>query len=580
MADPILNKDLLISDDEINRHLAEAFGESVDNWIDQEDVAPSATARDSILTARVIDIRGNTVVVEAGLKSEGMLPISEWDDPAAVKIGDKIQVHFDEIDPETGEVLISKRRADRQINWARLLETAKEGDRVKGRVSRSVRGGLLLDIGVNAFMPASQVDIRRPGNIDAFIDRELEAEIVSIDRDRQNIVVSRRTMLERERDTAKATLMKEIEVGQTRKGVVKNLASFGAFIDLGGLDGLLHITDLAWERINHPSQVLKVDQAIEVMILKIDFEKEKVALGLKQLQENPWTRVLEKYPVGSRITGEVVSLMNYGAFVRIEPGVEGLVHVSDMSWTQRVNHPQDVVTVGAQIEAIVLEIDVEKQNVSLGIKQTEANPWTTISQKYPPGTLVEGEVRNMTNFGAFIEIEPGIDGLLHVNDMSWTRKVGHPSEAVEKGARIKCVVMSTDAEKMRIALGLKQLNEDPWENAIPTRYVPGMVVRGKVSKITNFGAFVELEDHLEGLLHISEIADHEVTSPEDELKLGEEVEVKILRVDAVDRKIGLSKKRADWSGDADTDAADQPARRERKLRGGLGDGADAAGIGA
>ena len=357
--------------------------------------------------------------------------------------------------------------------------------------------------------------------------------------------------------------------------MVKNIADFGAFVDLGGIDGLLHITDMSWDRIEHPSQMLKVDQEVEIKVLSIDREREKIALGLKQTQENPWEKVAERYLVGSRVKGEVVNIMNYGAFVKLEPGIEGLVHISEMSWTRRINHPSEVVNVADQIEVVVLEVDKDKQEISLGMKQTEVNPWTTVALKYPVGTVVEGMVRNLTNYGAFVEIEEGVDGLLHVSDMSWTKKVSHPSEVVKKADRLRCVVLTVDQDKMRIGLGLKQMSEDPWLRAIPDRYQPGMVVRGKVTKITNFGVFVELEPELEGLLHVSELADHKVENPQDEVQIGQEVDVKILRVDTIERKIGLSKKRAEWAVTPESEES-EARRKEKKRRGGLGDetGAD------
>ena len=389
-------------------------------------------------------------------------------------------------------------------------------------------------------------------------------------------MVSRRKLIEEERAAAKANLMEEIAIGQVRKGTVKNIADFGAFVDLGGIDGLLHITDMSWDRIEHPSQIVKIDEELEVMVLNIDREREKIALGLKQKDENPWERVEGRYPVGTRIKGEVVNIVNYGAFVRLEAGIEGLVHISEMSWTRRINHPSEVVNVNDEIEVVVLDVNKDKQEISLGIKQTEVNPWTTVAQKYPTGTVVEGTVRNLTNYGAFVEIEEGIDGLLHISDMSWTKKVSHPSEMLKKADTVRCVVLSVDQEKMRVALGLKQMVEDPWVRAVPERYQPGMVVRGKVTKITNFGVFVELEPDLEGLLHVSELADHKVDNPQEEVKINDEIDVKILRVDTIERKIGLSKKRADWAGEAsegeDQGAADRPADKPKKeRRGGLGE---------
>ncbi|MEK7755957.1 MAG: S1 RNA-binding domain-containing protein, partial [Planctomycetota bacterium] len=376
-----------------------------------------------------------------------------------------------------------------------------------------IKGGLLVDIGYPVFLPASQVDIRRPGDIGEFIGKMVQAKILKIDTERRNIVISRRKMIEEARTTAKETLMSTLEVGQTRTGMVKNIADFGAFIDLGGIDGLLHITDMSWERIGHPSEILRIDEEVEVKILNVDRDKEKIALGLKQLKVNPWEEVEQRYPVGTHLDGEIVNIMNYGAFIKIEPGVEGLVHISEMSWTRRINHPSEMLTVGDVIDVVVLEINKGKQEISLGIKQTQENPWTHVAEKYPPNTRIQGKVRNLTNYGAFVEIEEGIDGLLHVSDMSWTKKIGHPSEVVKKSDNIECVVLKVEEEKQRIALGLKQLHEDPWARAVPENYIPGQIVEGTVTKITNFGVFVELEEDLEGLLHVSELADHKVEDP-------------------------------------------------------------------
>ncbi len=571
MVDPTLLKGIEVTDDELNRELGAVQGGTSQSELMEQEL--SAVVGDfnpgSIVKARVVSLADREAVLDIGLKSEGIVSLDEWDDPSHVDVGDEVEVLIEDVESDTGMVLVSKRRADRILNWKRIVETTKEGDTVKGRCLRKIKGGLLVDIGVPVFLPASQVDIRRPADIGEFIDTEIEAKILKIDLERHNIVISRRKLIEEERQRAKEKLMAEIEIGQIRRGTVKNIADFGAFVDLGGIDGLLHITDMSWDRIDHPSQMLKIDQDIEVKILNVDRDKEKIALGLKQKEENPWERVAERYPVGSRVRGEVVNIMNYGAFVKLEPGVEGLVHISEMSWTRRINHPSEVVNLGDQVEVVVLEVNKEKQEISLGMKQTEINPWTTVAQKYPPGTVVEGTVRNLTNYGAFVEIEEGIDGLLHISDMSWTKKVSHPSEMVKKGDRLRCVVLSVDQEKMRVALGLKQMTEDPWLRAVPDRYQPGMVIRGKVTKITNFGVFVELEPDLEGLLHVSELADHKVENPQEVVKIGDEIDVKILRVDTIERKIGLSKKRADWAtGDVPVED-DAGQRKERKRRGGL-----------
>ncbi|MEW6249301.1 MAG: 30S ribosomal protein S1 [Planctomycetota bacterium] len=577
MIDPALFKDIQVSDADIEAQLREAFGDAPQQQVMDELAGGRAIPGldyNQILKARVVALTPNEAILDMGLKSEGIVPLEEWDEPGQVKVGDDIDVLVEDID-ETGMLVVSKRRADRILNWKRIVETTHEGDTIQGRVLRKIKGGLLVDIGVPVFLPASQVDIRRPADVGEYIGQTIAAKILKIDTERRNIVISRRKLIEEERQKAKTKLLQEIEIGQVRRGVVKNIADFGAFVDLGGIDGLLHITDMSWDRIEHPSQLLKVDQELEVQVLTIDRDREKIALGLRQLQENPWEKVAERYAVGARVRGEVVNIMNYGAFVKLEPGVEGLVHISEMSWTRRINHPSEVVNPGDQIEVVVLEVDKDKQEISLGMKQTEVNPWTTVAQKYPPGTVVEGVVRNLTNYGAFVEIEEGIDGLLHVSDMSWTKKVSHPSEVVKKGDRLRCVVLTVDQEKMRIGLGLKQMTEDPWLRAVPERYQPGMVVRGKVTKITNFGVFVELEPELEGLLHVSELADHKVENPQDEVQIGQEVDVKILRVDTIERKIGLSKKRAEWA--ATPGEEERETRREKKRRGGLGD--ESAGFG-
>ncbi len=455
------------------------------------------------------------------------------------------------------------------------METVHEGDVVTGVATRKIKGGLLVDIGVNVFLPASQVDVRRPADIGDYIGKTIQCLVLKIDEARRNIVVSRRALIEAERAEKKAQLLAELEVGQHRKGIVKNIAEFGAFVDLGGIDGLLHITDMSWGRINHPSEMVSIDQEIEVQVLHIDHEKEKIALGLKQRTPSPWENVGDKYPVGSRIKGSVVNVMSYGAFVKLEEGIEGLVHISEMSWTRRISHPSELVNVGDEIEVVVLGINKDKQEISLGIKQTQENPWDRVADRYPIGAVVKGTVRNLTNYGAFIEIEEGIDGLLHVSDMSWTRKISHPNEMVEKSQELECRVLSVDQDRRRIALGMKQMADDPWATDIPGKYQPGQIVKGPVTKITNFGVFVGLENGLEGLLHISELADHKVENPEDVVKVGEVIEVKVLRVDADERKIGLSRKRVEWAEEAEAEAG-KPEKAPAAvdvgdLKGGVGD---------
>lgn len=503
-------------------------------------------SKGTILKGRIVGKAGDDIVIDVGLKSEGLIDKTEFDNYDELDIGDTVEVLLEELEDETGTVKLSKRKADRIRGWERILETKAEGDVVEGTCMRKIKGGLLVDIGVPVFLPASQVDIRRPGDIGEFIGKTVRAVVLKIDEERRNIVISRRKLIEVEREDAKKALLTNLKVGDMVRGTVTNIADFGAFIDLGGLDGLLHITDMSWGRVSHPSEMVRIGQPIEVRILNVDMEKEKIALGLKQLESSPWEAIEEKYPVNARVKGKVVNLMSYGAFVQLEEGIEGLVHISEMSWTRRVNHPSEVVSVSQEVDVVVLDINQEKQEISLGIKQTEVNPWELVADKYPKGTMIDGTVRNLANYGAFVEIEPGIDGLLHVSDISWTEKIAHPNEKFKKGDKVRCVVLDIDLEKQRVGLGMKQLSEDPWLHAIPDAYKPGMVVHGKVTKITNFGVFVELEEGLEGLLHISELSDQKVENPQDVVKTGDQLDVKILRVDKDDRKIGLSLKRAQW----------------------------------
>jgi len=573
-----------IDEEDLNRELADAFGGSLETQTVTGAIDKTVADHKykSILSGRIRGISGNEVVVDVGLKSEGYIPIDEWDDRNAIKVGEEISVLVEALESDGGTILLSKRKADRIRGWEMVMSECQEGKKVSGKVTRKIKGGLLVDIGVPVFLPASQVDIRRPADINEYLGRTVEAIVIKIDTERRNIVVSRRKLLEDTRADLKNKLMSEIELGQIRDGVVKNIADFGAFVDLGGIDGLLHITDMSWDRIGHPSEILKVDDKIKIKILNIDKEREKIALGLKQTQNNPWDEVEGKYPINSRVKGEVVSLTNYGAFVKLQAGIEGLIHISEMSWTRRINHPSELLNGGDTVECVVLDVNKAKQEISLGLKQTETNPWTRVAERYPPNTIVTGKVRNLTNYGAFIEIEEGIDGLLHISDMSWTKKIGHPSELLKKGDEIKCVVLSVDQEKQRIALGLKQLTEDPWLRAVPDRYIPGMIIQGKVTKITNFGVFVELEQDLEGLLHVSELADHKVDDPHNEVQIGQDLEVKILRVDSQERKIALSKKRADWAAGSPTEAdpgAAKTGKQPKQRRGGLhGAGEESTGI--
>ncbi|MFC1806402.1 30S ribosomal protein S1, partial [Planctomycetota bacterium] len=520
----------------------------------------------SIIEGRLVSRRGDEIVVDIGYKSEGIVYADEFPNYAAdAKPGDAIEVLLEAVEDASGLVVLSKKKADRIRGWERVISNNQEGDIVRGTAIRKIKGGLLVDIGVPVFLPASQISIRRTGDIADYIGQELECKIIKIDKDRRNIVVSRRRLIEERREEQKKKLLAEIKIGELRKGIVKNITDFGAFIDLGGIDGLLHITDMSWGRISHPSEMLKIDEECEVMILNVDHEREKISLGLKQKTPSPWAGIETKYPVGSRIRGQVVNIMSYGAFVKLEDGVEGLVHISEMSWTRRINHPSELVAIGDTVEVVVLGIDLAKEEISLGMKQTEQNPWEVVEEKYPPGTVIKGRVRNLANYGAFIEIEAGIDGLLHISDMSWTKKVTHPSEALKKGDKVECVVLSVNQDKKRVALGLKQLHPDPWQDDIPSKYHTGDVVTGTVTKLTSFGVFVELEVELEGLLHISELADRKVETPEEVVSPGDEVQVRVIRVDARERKIGLSLRQVE-EADPETLAA---AAEEREAREGV-----------
>ncbi len=584
----------------VNRNLLRGLDAGTENWESEIEmafgdetadtlVAPGAELGvNQIVIGRILRVDSEFVLVDVGYKSEGMIPLSEWeDDDEEPEVGQTIDVLIEEVEDVNGVVgglgldgeemlLLSKRKAKKIREWENVMATVSEDDVVTGIVTRKIKGGLLVDIGVNVFLPASQVDIRRPSDIGEYIGRTIQCKVLKIDETRRNIVVSRRSLIEDERAEKKSQLLKDLEIGQLRKGVVKNIADFGAFVDLGGIDGLLHITDMSWGRIGHPSEMVAIDQEIEVQILGIDYEKEKIALGLKQKTPSPWEQAATKYPVGTTVKGTVVNVMSYGAFVKLEDGIEGLVHISEMSWTKRINHPNELVSINDEIEVVVLAINEEKQEISLGMKQTQTNPWDRVAELYPDGKTVKGRVRNLTNYGAFIELEEGIDGLLHISDMSWTRKITHPSEMLEKGQDVECKVLSVDQDRRRIALGLKQMNDDPWDKDIPGKYQPGQKVVGKVTKITNFGVFVGLENGLEGLLHISELSDQKVDNPQDVVKEGEEIEVKVLRVDADERKIGLSRKRVEW---ADEDLAAEEVASEKAaaskpstpLKGGIGD---------
>jgi len=579
MVDRNLLREFSVDEAELDAVIAASFPDFAEEDIYHEQA--QAYDLNQILTGTIVRVDNEEVVVDIGYKSEGVVQRDEWDESEPQpEIGQRIEVELEEFEDSIGLIVLSKRKADRRREWEKIISTHKEGDIVKGQVIRKIKGGLLLNIGVNVFLPASQVDIRRPNDIAEYIGSEIECMILKIDEARRNIVVSRRRLIEEEREKMKKTLLSNLQIGQIRKGTVKNIADFGAFVDLGGIDGLLHITDMSWGRISHPTEMVRIDDEIEVMVLNIDYDKEKIALGLKQKSASPWANISTKYPVGSKVQGEVVNVLSYGAFVKLEDGIEGLVHISEMSWTRRVNHPSELVAIGDKVEVMVLGINEDKQEISLGMKQTQPNPWDEVATRYPVGSIVKGTVRNLTNYGAFVELQEGVDGLLHISDMSWTRKVSHANEILKKGDPIECQILSVDEDRRRIALGLKQLTEDPWETRIPEKYAPGKTVSGKVTKITNFGVFVQLEDDLEGLLHVSELADHKVEHPESLVSVGQELEVRVLRVDTGERKIGLSRKSEPKEaeaaptveGAAAAQAAAGPAKAREELKGGMGTG--------
>jgi small subunit ribosomal protein S1 len=498
----------------------------------------------SIVSGKVLEVRPGEILVDIGYKSEGVVPSNEFEDPSKIKLGDKFDVLLAEIEDDNGMVVLSKQKADQKLRWEKVLSIYKEGSIVPGIVRSRVRGGLIVDVdGVEAFLPGSQIDAMPVHNTDAYIGGKYDFKIIKISSDRRNIILSRRELIEERMKTKKKDLLTSIQVGQRRKGMVKNITDFGVFVDLDGLDGLLHITDMSWGRIKHPTEMVKVGQDLEVTILEIDLDRERVSLGLKQMTPNPWDDIGQKYPVGSRLHGKVVNLVPYGAFVELEKGVEGLVHVSEMSWTARIARASDVVTIGDEVDVVVLSVNKEEQKIALGMRQTEENPWDTVQKRYPVGSRVSGKVRNFTSYGAFVELEDGIDGMIHVSDMSWTRKINHPSEVLQKAQAVEAIVLEVDPKSNRISLGLKQAHDDPW-NTIAARYNVGQKVKGKVSKVASFGAFVEIEDGVDGLVHISQISDQHVEKVKDVLNVGQDVEARILRIDRAERRIGLSIKAA------------------------------------
>ena len=526
----------------------------------------------SIVPGKIVEKRNDGALVDIGYKAEGFIPAAEFRNWADVKVGDQVDVYLEEIENENSMPGISLQKANFIKSWNKITSEYGEGSVITGLMKHRVKGGIIIDLnGVEAFLPGSQIDIGPVKNMDDFIGKEYEFKILKINQERRNIVVSRRELLEASRKDRRSQLLKDMEVNQIRKGVVKNITDFGAFIDLGGIDGLLHITDMSWGRISHPSEMLEIGQEIEVMILDIDYDKERVSLGLKQKTKNPWDEVETKYPVGSTVKGRIVNIMPYGAFVEIEQGVEGLIHVSEMSWTKRVTKAGDIVSVGEEVEAVVLDINKEGKKISLGLRQKTRNPWEVLAEKYPAGSRIKGKVRNMTSYGAFVEIENDIDGMIHVSDMSWTRKINNPNEMLEVGDEVEAVILDIDPQQQRISLGLKQIEEDPWAN-INDLYKIGDVVSGKVTKITAFGAFIELSHKIDGLVHISQISKDRVEKVKDKLSLGQEIEARVIKIDRDERRIGLSIKALDEGfSEEDLKAASEEVSAALKPGEALGD---------
>jgi small subunit ribosomal protein S1 len=503
-------------------------------------------AAGNIVPGTVIEVRPKEVLVDIGYKSEGVIPASEFEDIKAVKIGDPLDVLIEKLEDKEGMVVLSKEKAEFKKNWERILTICNEGGTIAGKVKAIVKGGLLVNIGVEAFLPASQIDVSTPKNLTQYVGNTYDFKVVKINQERQNIVLSRRELIEQERTERRQKLLSEMTPGDIRKGTVKNITDFGAFIDLNGIDGLLHITDMSWGRIGHPSEILKVGQDIDVVVLDINREKERVSLGLKQKLANPWDSIEQKYPVGAKVNGKIVNLVPYGAFVELEPGVEGLVHVTEISWTKRIAKPSDVLKPEQEVQAVVLGINREEQKISLGLRQLETNPWDKAQEKYPPGTRVKGKIRNLTSYGAFIELEEGLDGMIHVSDISWTRKINHPSEVLKKGDDVEAQVLEVDKANQRIAVGIKQLSTDPWEN-IDQFYKVGDLVTGNVTKLASFGAFIGLQHEIDGLVHISQISEERIDKIKNVLKVGQEVTARVIKIDKSDRRIGLSIKAANYS---------------------------------
>ncbi|MDR0393033.1 MAG: 30S ribosomal protein S1 [Puniceicoccales bacterium] len=501
--------------------------------------------QNSIVAGTISEIRPNEVAVNIGAKTEGIIPANEFPNFDELSVGEQVEVFVERVENIEGRPVLSYDKAQQQKNWENILEKCEEGEEVSGRVKGKIKGGLIVSIGVDAFLPASQIDVQAPKNLDQYLGQTFDLKIVKINKERRNIVVSRRELIESQRQKKRQQILKEIEVGSIRKGIVKNITDYGTFIDLDGLDGLLHITDMTWGRISHPNEMLKVGEEIEVMITDIDREKERVSLGIKQMHSNPWDQIERRYPVGSKVRGKVVNLVPYGAFIELEEGVEGLIHITEFSWTKRINKPSEILRVGDDIEAVILDIQKNEQKISLGIRQLSENPWDMVLHNYPVGAHVRGKVRNLTTYGAFVELEEGIDGMVHISDMTWTRKINHPSEMLKKGDEIDAIVLEVDPSQQRISLGIKQLSEDPW-SSIETLYKIGDIITGKVAKVTSYGAFIELQNDIDGLVHISQMSEEHVEKLKDIIKVGDTVEARVIKIDKDERRLGLSIKAATY----------------------------------
>jgi small subunit ribosomal protein S1 len=503
----------------------------------------------SIVKGHILEKRPKEFLIDIGYKSEGVVSASEFEDPDSIQVGDEVEVLLERLENDQGMVILSKQKASQRQNWSKIVKLFEAEGIIKGRVKSVVKGGLIVNVGVEAFLPASQVDINPPKDLTQFVGNTYDFKIVKINEDRKNVVLSRRELIEAERSERRQQFLGTMSAGDKVEGTVKNITDFGAFLDLDGIDGLLHITDMSWARLTHPSEAVKPGDRLTVVVLEINKDKERISLGLKQLQSNPWDRIEDRFPIGQKIKGKVTNLMPYGAFVQIEEGIEGLIHVSELSWTKRITRPSDVLTLGQDIEAVVLGVNKEDQKISLGVRQLEPNPWDEIEQRYVIGKQVRGQVRNMTAYGAFVELEEGIDGMVHVSDLSWTKKINHPSEILKKGDEVDAVVIDIDKANQRISLGVKQLETDPWKE-IEGKFKVGDLVKGTVSKIANFGAFIELPGDIDGLVHISQISEDRVEKVKDVLKPGQEVEARVIKIDKTERRLGLSIKATNYSEDA------------------------------